>query len=101
VEERRVKGKSGDGTTGGEEQRESEEPEGAEEQARSGGPSATAGPSVGEAKGKRKGGKGVGRREDSMKKRVPELRKLLNALSKPSTGTKSELVDRLLEDEEA
>jgi hypothetical protein len=48
------------------------------------------------------GGKGgVERREDYTKKRVPELRKLLKALATPSTGTKSELVDRLLEDEEA
>jgi hypothetical protein len=89
-------GKSGDGTTGGEEQRESEkpegaeklegvgEPEGAEEQARPGGPSATARPSVQEA------------REDYMKKTVPELRKLLQNLSKPSAGRKAQLVDRLL-----
>jgi SAP domain len=84
----------GDRTTGGEEQREPEKPEGAEEQARSGGPSATARPSVQEARES----EGQGRREDYMKKRVPELRKLLKDRSKPSTGTKSELVDRLLED---
>jgi hypothetical protein len=94
-EEKKDRGKSGDRTTGGEEQRESEKPEGAEEQARSDGPSAAAGPSVQEAR--ESGGKG-GRREDYMKKKVPELRKLLKNRSKPSTGTKSELVDRLLED---
>jgi hypothetical protein len=90
------RGKSGDRTTGGEEQRESKEPEGAEEQARSGGPSATARPSVQEAK--ESGGKG-GRRGDYMKKKVAELKKLLQNRSKPWTGTKSQLVDRLLEDE--
>jgi hypothetical protein len=70
-EEKKGRGKSGDRTAGGEEQRESEEPEGAEEQARSGGPSATARPSVQEAK--ESGGNG-GRREDYMKKKVPSLK---------------------------
>ena len=92
------RGKSGDRTTGGEEQRESKEPEEAEEQARSGGPSATAGPGVQEAK--ESGGK-ERRRKGYMKKKVPELKELLKNLSKPWNGTKCQLVDRLLEDEEA
>jgi hypothetical protein len=41
-----------------------------------------------------------GGRED-LKKKVPELRELLKNRSKPRNGTKSQLVDRLLEDEEA
>jgi len=78
--------------TGGEEQRMSKEPEGPEEQAKSGVPSAVQKP-------KESGGKG-GRREYYMKKKVPELKKLLKCHSKPWTGKQSELVDRLLDYEQ-
>ena len=84
--------------TGGEEQRMSKEPEGPEgpegleEQAKSGVPGAV-------QKAKESGGKG-GRREYYMKKKVPELKKLLKCRSKPCTGKKSELVDRLLDSHE-
>jgi hypothetical protein len=66
-----------------------------------GGPSATAGPGVQEAK--ERGGE-EGRREGDMKKKVTELRELLKKRSKPlisGLAEKSQLVDRLLEDEEA